>query len=145
LDIAAGSQAARALEAGEAARIMTGAPLPDGADAIIPVEDTNINWEPGDEVPLPEAIRFTKSVQSGQGVRAIGESVQEGQIVLEKGMVLHSAAIGMLAGLGLGEVTVTQQPRVTIISSGNELTPLHEPLTPGKIHDSNSYSLAMLV
>lgn len=145
LDITAGTHPERPLEMGEAARIMTGAPLPEGADAIIAVEATNVDWEADDEVPLPESIQFTKPVKAGHGVRAIGESVKAGQVIIEKGSVLRSASIGMLAGLGLSEVSVTQQPRVAIISSGNELVPLHETLTPGKIHDSNSYSLAMLV
>lgn len=145
MDIPAGKAPETALQPGQVARIMTGAPMPEGANAVIPVEDTNFDWEADDHVPLGDMLRITRPVKAGAGVRDVGESAKRGDVIIKKGTIFRSAEIGMVAGLGMSDVLVTQQPRVTIISSGDELVPLHQPLTPGKIYDSNSYSLMMLV
>ncbi|MCB9459557.1 MAG: molybdopterin molybdotransferase MoeA [Anaerolineaceae bacterium] len=145
MDIPAGSAPEQAIQRGEAARIMTGAPMPEGANAVVPVEDTNIDWEAGDPVTVGDKVIITRPVKIGAGVRHVGESAKAGDTIITKGTIFRSAEIGMVAGLGMSDVLATQQPRVTIISSGDELVPLHEPLTPGKIYDSNSYSLMTLV
>ncbi|HEX2622070.1 MAG TPA: gephyrin-like molybdotransferase Glp, partial [Phototrophicaceae bacterium] len=143
MDIPAGFFPTQSLQAGEAARIMTGAPIPDGADAVIPVEDTDSVWSLGDTPPATVTIHI--GTKSGSNVRPIGENVKHGQLILAAGIQLRPQDIGMLASLGYAQVQVTRQPRVVILTTGDELVNLGEPLTPGKIHDSNSYALASLV
>jgi molybdopterin molybdotransferase len=145
MDIPAGSAPMRPLYAGEAARIMTGAPLPEGADAVVPVEDTDNQWTPGKDDSLPSAVTVYRSVEQGSYVRLPGEDVRAGQVVLEAGTLLRPAEIGVLASLGVARVPVVRQPRVAIVSTGDELVGIDEPLAPGKIRDSNSYGLAALV
>jgi molybdopterin molybdotransferase len=145
MDIPAGSDAVQPLPTGAAARIMTGAPLPPGADAVIPVEDTGIEWTPGGEADLPSRISIIRPVSSGSNVRPRGEDIQTGQVVLPAGSVIGPPEIGVLVSLGHQTVTVFRQPTVAILSSGDELVEVDEPLTPGKIRNSNSYVLAALV
>ncbi len=143
LDIPAGSFPAMPLHFGQAARIMTGAPLPDGADAIVPVEETDDDYAPGD--PPPARVAIHKAAQSGANVRPVGENVRQGQTVLQAGIELRPQDIGLLASIGQAEVQVARQPRVAILTTGDELLNPGEPLTPGKIYDANSYTLAGLV
>lgn len=145
MDIPAGAVADRAVMPGEAARIMTGAPLPDGADAVVPVEQTDSAWTPGDSAPLPEAVQIYRSVKPGDYVRPAGEDIQAGQVVLRAGSLLRPQDIGILAALGYAQVNVVRQPRVTVISTGDELVDVGEALSPGKIRDVNRYVLAALV
>ncbi|MBZ0296062.1 MAG: molybdopterin molybdotransferase MoeA, partial [Anaerolineae bacterium] len=145
MDIPAGSTPSRMVERGEAARIMTGAPLPPGANAIIPVEDTDSEWKAGDEVPLPESVQVFRSIKSGDYVRPEGEDIAVGQTVLEAGTQLRPQDIGMLVALGYASISAIRQPRVAIISTGDELVDAGEPLTPGKIRDVNSHTVAGLV
>ncbi len=142
LDIPAGSTARYTLAPGETARIMTGAPMPDGADAVIPVEDTNGTW---DNAALPETVQIYKEVQPGDYVRPIGENIYAGQSLYEPGVSLRAMDIGLLASLGLRTVSVIRQPRVVILGSGDELMEPGLPLAHGQIYDSNSYMLAALV
>lgn len=145
LDIPAGSAPDRAIQPGEAARIFTGAPLPDGADAVVPVEETDSRFIPGADAPLPDTVAVFKPVKASAYVRPVGEDIQAGQVVLTAGTVLRSQEIGMLAALGQPQVEVIQRPRAVILSSGDELVEVDQPLTPGKIRDVNSYTLAGLV
>jgi molybdopterin molybdotransferase len=145
MDIPAGSVPARRLNPGEAARIMTGAPLPEGADAVVPVEDTDNQWTPGKDDSLPPAVTVYRGVERGGYVRLPGEDMRAGQVVLTEGTILRPPEIGVLASLGKGRVPVVRQPRVAIVSTGDELIGIDEPLQPGKIRDSNSYGLAALV
>lgn len=142
LDIPAGSTAVHTLANGEAARIMTGAPLPEGADAVIPVEDTNSDWS---QIPLPQTVEIYREVQPGDYVRPVGENIYSGQSLYQPGTRLRAVDIGMLASLGLRTVSVIRQPRVVILGSGNELVEPGLPLSHGQIYDSNSYMLASLV
>jgi molybdopterin molybdotransferase len=143
-DIPAGSTPKATLAPGEAARIMTGAPLPPGADAVIPVEDTDFDHrEPGS--PLPQTVSLGKSVKAGANVRARGMDVRAGNVVLQKGRTLRAQDLGLLAMLGIADVPVFKKPRVALLSSGDELLAVDAPLESGKIRDSNSYTLAALI
>ena len=145
MDIQAGTIPTGALAEGEAARIMTGAPLPDGADAVIPVEDTDGDWDKQVSAPLLDRVRVFRPVDAGAYVRPVGEDIQAGAKVLDAGTVLRPQELGVLAELGQAVVPVIRRPRVAILSSGDELVRAEDPLTPGKIRDVNSYTLAGLV
>ena len=143
-DIPAGSQPTVSLAPGEAARIMTGAPLPLGADAVIPVEETDFhNRDAGTQAP--ETVQAMKSMRVGENTRLRGADVRAGEAVLRTGQLLRPQDIGLLAMLGEAQVSVYRKPRVALFSSGDELVPVEAPLTAGKIHDSNSYTLAALL
>lgn len=143
MHIPAGGMAERALASGEAARIMTGAPLPPGADAIAPVETTDADWSaPGND---GEAVQFRQHFAAGAFVRPRGEDLRAGEVALAAGRKLHGAEIGTLASLGVARPLVYRQPRVAILSSGDELLAIDQPLLPGHIRESNSYALASLV
>jgi molybdopterin molybdotransferase len=110
---------------------MTGAPLPPGADAVVKVEDTE---------PAGDEVAIHVEVEPGNYVRPAGEDVERGSRVLRRGMYLRPQEIGMLAALGREQITVGRRPRVAILATGDELVAVHEPLIPGKIRNTNSYS-----
>jgi molybdopterin molybdotransferase len=145
MDIPAGSAPERPVGPMEAGRIMTGAPLPPGADAVIPVENTDSNWRAADQSPPPDEVAVYTTAQAGANIRQAGEDIQVGQIVLHTGTLLRPQDVGVLAALGHSQVPVHRQPRVVLLSTGDELVGVDAPLTPGKIRDSNSYTLAGLV
>jgi molybdopterin molybdotransferase len=132
-EVAAGGAAARALEVGEAARILTGASLPPGADSVVRQEDTERR---GDRV----VVRVAPPV--GEHVRPAGEDVRPGETVLAAGSRVGAAQIGMLAALGRTVVAVRQRPRVAILSGGDELVEPDGDVAGGRIVSSNSYSIA---
>ena len=132
-EVAAGGAAPRALRAGEAARIFTGAPIPPGADAVVPQEE--VDAAAGD-------VRFRAPAPLGEHVRSAGEDVRAGDAVLEPGDVVGPPQIGMLASLGRTLVAVHRRPRVAILSGGDELVEPDEPAEGGRIVSSNSYTLA---
>jgi len=142
-DIRAGTYTTLLLEAGDCARIMTGAPLPPGADAVVMVEDTGFQARnPG--MPAPQTISVFKPVHTGENVRHRGTDLHAGDTVLSVGTRLRAQEVGLLAMLGIAEVPVFRLPRLALLSTGDELLPVVAPLTPGKIHDANSYILAIL-
>jgi len=142
-DIRAGSSPDILLQPGECARIMTGAPLPPGAEAVVMVEDTDFNLRtPG--TPAPQKVTIYKAIQPGENTRHRGDDLHMGDKVLSAGMRLRAQEIGLLAMLGAVEVTVYRRPRLALFSSGDELLPVEAHLLPGKIHESNSYALAVL-
>ena len=143
-DIPAGTSPEVTLIRGQAARIMTGAPLPNGADAIVPVEETDFH-ERAPGTPAPDSVTIYKAIRTGEYVRARGMDVQTGQPVLQAGHKLRPQDLGLLAMLGVAEVPVYRQPRVALLSSGDELVPVDAPLRPGKIRDSNTYTLSALL
>jgi molybdopterin molybdotransferase len=145
VDIPAGAFPDTIIHAGEAARIMTGAPMPEGADTIVPVEQTDSQFVAGADEALPAQVSIYKGSRAGDYVRPVGEDIQAGAIVLKAGIVLRPQEIGVLAALGSAQVAVVRRPRVAILSTGDELVGVDEPLAPGKIRDTNSYTLAGLV
>ena len=124
------------VETGEAAEIVTGAPIPEGADAVVMVEDT----ERGDD-----DLNVYGSVTANENVMKKGADIKNGEIVLKAGKVLGSREIGVLAALGNAKVTVYVVPTVAVLSTGGEVAELGKPLLPGKIYDINAYSLCMAV
>lgn len=145
MDIMAGGVPGGQLKPGEAARIMTGAPIPAGATAVIPVEDTDDNWSKGEDRPLPSEVRLYRSLARGENVRRAGENIKAGETIMKAGTVIGPAEVGMLAGIGCPRVDVIRQPKVAILSSGDELVDIYDELAPGKIRDTNGYTLAALV
>jgi molybdopterin molybdotransferase len=143
-DIAAGTSDLPEIVPGVAARIMTGAPLPPGADAVVPVESTDEPWRDAGRA-LPERIAIYRAVDAGDYVRYPGEDIPAGAKVLDVGQVLRPAAIGVLASLGISTVEVVRRPRVGILATGDELAPVEAELSPGKIRNSNSYAQAAQV
>ncbi len=143
-DIPAGSISTVSIAPGQAARIMTGAQMPEGADSVIPVEDTDFNdRSPG--TPPPQTISIEKIVKHGDNVRQRGMDVRARDAVLKKGNILKPQDVGLLAMLGFPEVEVYKRPLIALLSSGDELLEAGAPLESGKIRDSNSYMLASLV
>lgn len=134
--IQAGSVPVQVVTEGTASKIMTGAVIPPGADTVIRVEDTE---------EQDERVWIKRSERMGAHIRASGEDIHRGQIVLEKGRVLQPADIGLLASVGRSLVLVHQRPRVAILSTGNELVEVDEALRPGQIVNSNAYTLAAAV
>ena len=135
-DLPAGYVAEEELAPGTAIRIMTGAPIPRGADAVVKVEDTasEAGW-----------VEIFAAAPPGQYVRPAGEDVRQGELVLRQGTLIRPQEIGMLATLGHKEVLVTRRPRVAILATGDEVVGIDAPLAPGKIRNANSYSNAAQV
>lgn len=138
-DVAAGSVPDVTVAGGTAVRIMTGAPLPPGADAVVPVEDTNEAWR-DQERPLPAQIQIRRGVNAGDYVRFPGEDIEAGTHILSAGHRLRPQEIGVLASLGVHQVPVVRRPKVGVLATGDELIPVEVPLQPGKIRNSNGYT-----
>ena len=118
---------------GQCVRIMTGALIPEGADAVIMQEQAEV----GDN----GKIRVDANHRVGENIRQAGEDVKQDETVIEAGVRLSPADLGVLASLGIGQLQVKRKPVVAFFSTGDELVPVGEPLEPGKIYDSNRYSL----
>ncbi|HSK97045.1 MAG TPA: gephyrin-like molybdotransferase Glp [Euzebyales bacterium] len=134
-EVAAGDDAKVSVEPGTAVRVMTGAQVPPGTAAIVPVEQVE---EDGDR------IRLSAPPQPGAHIRSAGESVRAGETVLDAGTVLDAASIGMLAALGHAYVSVYPQPRVVLVATGEELAEPGAERSPSAIYDANSYVLTVL-
>ncbi|MCL5735472.1 MAG: molybdopterin molybdotransferase MoeA [Actinobacteria bacterium] len=132
MTLPAGTPADGPIGPGEAAKIMTGAPLPEGADAVIQSELAE---------DLGSEVRILQAVKPGRNVRRAGEDVSVGDRVLAAGTVLGPAEIGVIASLGYPRIQVHRRPRVALISTGSELVEVDQPLGPGKIRNSNGYAL----
>jgi molybdopterin molybdotransferase len=131
-DIAAGSQAAYTVQPGLSVRIMTGAPVPTGADAVVPLE-----WTDGGIA----GVAINQQPAPGANIRRRGEDIKVGDVVLEAGVRLGPGQLGLLAAVGRDRVKVRPRPRVVILSTGSELVEPGTPTTSGQIHESNSYIL----
>lgn len=134
-EVAAGHREPPRLEVGTALRIMTGAPIPPGADTVVPIEEAD---EAGGEVRVPA------TVTGGAHVRARGHDTRAGD-EFSLGAPLRPADVAVLASVGRGQVSVRRRPRVAVISTGDELVPAGEPLPAGAIHDANGPALSAAV
>jgi len=143
-DIRAGTYSTTPIRPGQCARIMTGAPLPPGAEAVVMVEDTDFKVRFSESI-APKTVTVFQSVRPGENVRQRGDDLHEGDLVMLSGRRLGAREIGLLAMLGFPEMLVYRRPRVALLSSGDELLPVGAELTSGKIHDANSYMLAALL
>jgi len=136
-EVPAGSVYPRVVQAGEAVRILTGAPLPDGADAALQQELTEVSdgW-----------VTIAQPVAPGTNIRHAGEDAQPGALLAQAGAELGPAEIALLASLGVSPVRVARRPRVAILATGDELAPLGQPLKPGQIYNSNTpYLIAAVI
>lgn len=143
-DIPAGTVWNGTLQAGQALRIMTGAPIPDGADAVVPVELTDSGFHHSGS-NLPSSVLVYKAAAPGEYIRKVGDDLKSGTQVLSAGHVLRPQDIGFLAMIGQHQILVHRQPRIVVISSGDELVAYDMPLQPGKIHDANMPMIGALV
>lgn len=135
-EIHAGDTAQRTLRPGTTMRIMTGAPMPAGADAVVPIEAADGG---------STEVRFTAAVKEGDFIRRVGEDIHAGDTVLASGSVLGARQVGLVAGLGIDRIFVASRPRVVVLATGAELVEPGKPLPRGAIHDANSYMLAAAV
>ena len=132
-ELPAGTAPARAVAEGTCAKIMTGAPVPPGADLVIPVEDTQ---------PLLEGrVRILRASPDRTNICPRGEDVEKGAVVLEAGRVIRPPEIGLLASVGREKVAIYRRPRVAVLATGEELVPISAAPGPGRIRNSNSWSL----
>ncbi|MDX6257813.1 MAG: molybdopterin molybdotransferase [Frankiales bacterium] len=132
-DVAAGSRGTFTVQPGLSVRIMTGAPVPAGADAVVPVEWTDAGIA---------HVSIRRAPEVGGAIRRAGEDVAAGATVLAGGTYLQAAQLGLIAAVGRSRVRARPKPRVVVISTGSELVELGDPLLPGQIYDSNGYTLA---
>lgn len=144
--VMAGSVSQQEVVPGTAARIMTGAPIPRGADSVVQFEKTDDEKRMASarEGPITQAGILSEA-RPGLNVRKAGENIARGTVALKKGTVIRAAEIGLMASVGYSHVRAIRRPVVAILSTGNELVEVDKPLPEGKIHDSNAYSIASLV
>ena len=135
-DVPAGRMPSKAVGSGQAIRIMTGAPIPQGADTVLKVEDTE---------PAPDSVRVFKAEPKGANIRPQGEDVKKADCIIAKGTRIRPSEAGMLAILAKSFVFAHQRPRVAILSTGDELADLDERFSDEKIINSNSYGIAAAV
>ncbi len=144
-NIPAGVTPQKNISGNTAARIMTGAPMPTGANAVVRFEETSEHIPPADGVLPEDEILVYKAVSSGDNMRLAGEDIKNGQVVLETGHRLRPQDVGVLAAIGQAQVPVYRKPRVAILATGDELVPIDQPIAPGKIRNSNEYVQAAMV
>ena len=138
----AGGTATMKVKSHTAVRIMTGAFIPDGADAVVKFEDTDETQQAGGPI---KRIGILKTVEKGKNIRYAGEDIGKEQLVLKRGTILRPSEIGVLASLGIARAKVIRRPSVAILATGDELAEMGQPLTGGRIYNSNSYSAAAQV
>lgn len=132
-----------ALSRGGAARIMTGAPLPPGADTVIPIEQTDAY--PAKQAAPLRSVKIFAPARPGEYVRPQGQDIQKGSPVFPAGHALSPQDVGLLASLGYTKAAIFARPKIAIFSSGDELSQPGNPLTPGKIYDANQFTLTGLL
>jgi len=146
-EVAAGYQFEGDVAPGTAVRIMTGAPVPAGADSIVPFEETDEPFEkaPAGMLTLAASVRVFKEARSGANIRRAGEDVRAGQVVVRQGTVLRPSEIGVIASVGRATVSVIRRTVVAVLSTGDELLEPGQPRMGARIYDSNAHSVAALV
>lgn len=146
-EVAAGYLYNGAVEPGTAVRIMTGAPIPPGADAVVPFEETDelFDQQPQGARPMAATVRVLKSARPGANFRSAGGDVRAGELVLSSGRVLRPADVGVIASLGRDRVKVVRRPVVAVLSTGDEIVEPGQPREGSRIYDANAYSIAALV
>jgi molybdopterin molybdotransferase len=144
--VLAGSISKKDITPGTAVRIMTGAPIPRGADSVVQFEDTDDekSKQTSADKPVTRVGIFSES-RPGLNLRRAGEDIAHGAIALKKGTIIRAAEIGLMASIGYSRVRVIRRPVVAVLSTGNELVEVSQSLPEGKIYDSNAYSIASLV
>jgi molybdopterin molybdotransferase len=140
-DLPAGRCAVNRVEPGTAIRIMTGAPVPDGADTVIQFELTG----EGAGTPRGDVVELHAEARPRVNVREAGEDIRAGRLTLAAGTLVRPGEVGLLATMGRATVRVHRRPRVAILSTGDEVVEPGEPLAPGKIYDANSFTIAAMV
>ena len=143
-DVADGALPGKPVAPGTAVRIMTGAPLPQGADAVVQFEHTDEVSRRSSRGDLSR-IGILREIHRGLNIRRRGEDIARGDLALDQGTLLRPQEIGVLAALGHSLALVIRRPIVAILSTGDELVAVDQPLAPGKIHDSNTYTIAAQV
>lgn len=144
-DLGAGYVPDTRVQPGTAIRIMTGAVAPPGADTVVRFEDTSEAVDQKASGKGSGFVEILSSPERGSNVRMAGEDIRANQVILERGTTLRPSEIGLLASIGAARVNVHRRPRVAILATGDELVPIDEPLTEGKIRNSNEYSNAAAV
>lgn len=149
-DVRAGFVSKKRLKHNQAIRIMTGAPIPSGADSVVMVEDTALVSSPQSTVHRRNyglratdygLIRIFKEIKRGENIRRRGEDIKKGELVIEKGTLLNAGHIGLLASLGKAEIKAAKKPKVAILATGDEVVDIDKKLGPGKLRSSNTYTL----
>lgn len=151
-DLAAGYVGDAPVGPGEAVRIMTGAPIPDGVDTVIGFEDTDredwgkLGTDPRGESDQDRAhVNVVGVEEKGENIRLAGEDIAAGDVALPAGTVLRAGAIGVLASLGISRVPVHRRPRVAVVPTGDEVLEVDEDIEPGKVRNSHAWALAGLI
>lgn len=145
-DLKAGDVPKKILKNNQTIRIMTGAPIPPGADSVVMVEYTKkrlsvVSCQLLDKRQRQEYVEIFQEVETGENIRRKGEDIKKGELVIPKGTLLNSGHIGILASLGRAKIKVAKRPRVAILATGDEVVEVDEKLGPGKIRSSNTYTL----
>jgi molybdopterin molybdotransferase len=144
-DLAAGYVTDLRVAPGTAIRIMTGAPIPGGADAVVPFEETDESQGDRHGSPCRDQVQVLKAARKGANIRPAGEDVHLGETVLRTGSLVRPAEVGLLASVGRPSVFVRRRPRVAILATGDELVGVDQVPGPGQIRNSNNYTVAAAV
>jgi molybdopterin molybdotransferase len=145
-EVAAGRAPRRTLRRGEALRILTGAPVPPGADAVVPIEDTS-TWQGPRQTagaPLPATVAIHRAVAPGAHLRREGEDVVAGDRLLRAGQLVGAGAVALAAAVGRDRFSVVRRPHLALLATGDEIVPPGRKAGPGQIHDANSAALTVL-